>query len=310
MAAPTPAAGSPTRRPNADVGTAIDFDPNAGAFFDGEAGAYNDALYQPGSFARSAPSLDAIADDDFRFFGEKGYLKVEQAFTPAEVRSAIQGLVNLAAGRRPDFKEIIFEAKAREMFPRVPLEERLDYVRKLNDFVEFDPGLKAMGYHPKLLQAVRRIIGEDEIVMYSNFALLKPPRMGREKPWHQDNAYFGFPLDTRIVGVWVALDPATVENGCMQLLPELRRRGANLHFKRRDWQICDAEVLGRRSVAAPLEPGGLLFFDGMLPHGTPENRTDTRRRAVQFHFVAARAKQGPEEERLKIFGSEGKNVSC
>jgi len=305
----TPTAPSTAVKPDPSVGTGIDFDSKSGAFFDTEAGAYADALYNPGSVARSTPTLDTLSDDDFKFFADNGYLTVAQAFTPAEVQTAIQGLINLAAGKRPDFKEIIFEAKAREVFPRVSLEERLDYVRKLNEFVEYDEGLKAMGYHPKLLAAVRRIIGED-IVMYSNFALLKPPRLGREKPWHQDNAYFGFPLDTKVVGVWVALDEATVENGCMQLLPELRKRGANLHFKRRDWQICDNEILGRRSVAAPLKPGGLLFFDGMLPHGTPENRTDSRRRAVQFHFVSARAKKGSEEERLKVFGSEGKNVSC
>ena len=304
----SPSSSSPVKFDPA-VSTVTDRDPVSGALFDAEAGAYADALYQPGSMARSTPTLDTLSDGDREFFSENGYLTVEQAFTPAEVRAAIQGLVNLAAGRRPDFKEIIFEAKAREVFPRISLEDRLDYVRKLNDFVEFDPGLKAMGYHPKLLQVVRRIIGE-EIVMYSNFALLKPPRLGREKPWHQDNAYFGFPPGTRVVGVWVALDEATVDNGCMQLLPQLRQRGANVHFKRRDWQICDAEVLGHRSVAAPLQPGGLLFFDGMLPHGTPENRTDTRRRAVQFHFVAASARKGTEEDRLKTFGSEGKNVSC
>jgi phytanoyl-CoA hydroxylase len=305
----TPTAAPTATKPNSAVNTVTDFDAKAGVFFDGEAGAYADALYNPGSVARTTPTLDAITDADFSFFADQGYLTVQQAFTPAEVKTAIQGLVNLAAGRRPDFKEIVFEAKAREMFDRVSLEDRLDYVRKLNEFVEFDSGLKAIGYHPKLLQAVRRIIGED-IVMYSNFALLKPPRLGREKPWHQDNAYFGFPLDTKVVGVWIALDEATVENGCMQLLPELRKQGANLHFKRRDWQICDNEVLGRRSVAAPLKPGGLLFFDGMLPHGTPENRTATRRRAIQFHFVPARARKGSEEDRLKVFGSEGKNVTC
>jgi len=304
-----PTATSPSPKVDIAVNTVTEFDPKAGVLFDGEAGTYADALYQPGSVARSTPTLDSLSEEDCRFYAENGYLSVAQAFGPDEVQAAIRGLVNLAAGKRPDFKQIVFEAKAKEIFPRVSLEDRLDYVRKLESFVEYDPGLKAIGYHPKLLQAVRRLIGED-IVMHCNFALLKPPRLGREKPWHQDNAYFGFPVGTRIVGVWIALDPATVENGCMQLLPELRKRGANLHFKRRDWQICDAEVMGRRSVAAPLAPGGLLFFDGMLPHGTPENRTDTRRRAIQFHFVAASARKGSEEDRLKVFGSEGKNVTC
>ena len=55
-------------------------------------------------------------------------------------------------------------------------------------------------------------------------ALLKPPR-GREKPWHQDHAYFNLPLDTPIVGVWIALDEATPENGCMHVIPGSHREG-------------------------------------------------------------------------------------
>ena len=298
---------------NAKSGTATQFDPALGAYFDDApetAAKYNEALYHPAGFARGVPDLDAVGDDDLKFFAGEGYLTVTRVYTPAEIEAAIAGLVNLVSGRRPGFQQVIFEAGAREILRTVSPEGRLDYVRKLNAFVEFEPALKAMAYHPGLLQVVRRMIGEDDIVLYTNFALLKPPRLGREKPWHQDNAYFGFPPGTKIVGVWVALDEATVANGCMQLLPELRKRGANLHFKRRDWQICDDEVLGRRSVAAPLPPGGLLFFDGMLPHGTPENRTPSRRRALQFHYVAASARQGSEEERLKTYGSEGKNVSC
>ena len=308
-----PTTSPPAIRSDPKNGTTTDFDPALGAYFDGvpeTADKYDEALYQPAAFARSVPDLDAVGDPDLKFYAEEGYLTVARAYGPAEIQAAIAGLVNLVSGRRPDFQQVTFEAGAREILPRISPEERLDYVRKLNAFVEFEPALKAMAYHPKLLQVVRRMIGENDIVLFSNFALLKPPKLGREKPWHQDNAYFGFPPGTRVVGVWVALDEATVANGCMQLLPELRKRGANLHFKRRDWQICDKEVLGCRSVAAPLQPGGLLFFDGMLPHGTPENRTQSRRRAVQFHFVAASARKGSEEERLKTFGSEGKNVSC
>ena len=53
---------------------------------------------------------------------------------------------------------------------------------------------------------VRRIIGE-EPMLFQDMALLKPPRVGREKPWHQDHAYFDLELRTRVVGVWIALDP-------------------------------------------------------------------------------------------------------
>ncbi len=104
---------------------------------------------------------------------------------------------------------------------------------------------------------------------------------------------------------------ATIENGCMQFLPGQHKIGPRIHFQRRDWQICDTDILGQRSVAAPLKPGGLLFFNGLLPHGTPHNSSEKRRRALQFHYAPADAAQNPDsEERLKHFGSEGKDVTC
>jgi phytanoyl-CoA hydroxylase len=96
----------------------------------------------------------------------------------------------------------------------------------------------------------------------------------------------------------------------MQLLPGRHREGPIIHFKKRDWQMCDDAVLGQQSVAAPLAPGGALFFDGLLPHGTPHNNSPKRRRALQFHYAPVDAVRTSDEARLAIFGSEGKNVSC
>ncbi len=285
-------------------------DHTTGAVVDGGAATYDDALYQPGMMARSARTLDAVTDDDIQFYMAEGYVAVDQAFAQSEIRAAMQGLTDLVMGKNPAFKDMIFESKARDILPSLTPDQRVDYVRKIYNFAEFDDRLKALAYHPKLLEVVHRILGDDELVLFSEMALLKPPRLGREKPWHQDQAYYDLQVETKVVGVWIALDEATVENGCMQLLPELRKRGAVMHFKRRDWQICDSEVMGRRSVAAPLKPGGLLFFDGLLPHGTPENRTPLRRRAVQYHYIRARSEKMSQADRLRIFGSEGKNVTC
>jgi phytanoyl-CoA hydroxylase len=189
-------------------------------------------------------------------------------------------------------------------------DQRQDAVRKIYEFVDHDARLKAISSHPRLLAALRRLLGVDALDMFQDMALIKPPRLGREKPWHQDHAYFNYPLGTPIAGVWIALDEATVENGCMQLLPGRHREGPIIHFARRDWQICDNVTLGLRSVAAPLPPGGLLFFDGLLPHGTPHNASPNRRRALQFHYAPAGVTHTTEADRLKIFGGEGRGFKC
>jgi len=141
--------------------------------------------------------------------------------------------------------------------------------------------------------------------------LIKPPRIGREKPWHQDFAYFNLPLGTQVVGVWIALDEAMIENGCMHIIPGSHQEGPVVHFQRRDWQICDTDVQVNRCMAVPLKPGSCLLFDGLLHHGTPPSQSDKRRRAVQYHYKPASvAMLDDSAERLRVFGEEGKDVYC
>ncbi|MSU46998.1 MAG: hypothetical protein EXS42_07745 [Lacunisphaera sp.] len=95
MATPT---ATPPNKSNPKAGTTILADPEAGVFFDGDSGAYDDALFSPATFARAATDLESLSEDDFAFYGREGYLAVSKAFTQAEVDAAMQGLVNLASG--------------------------------------------------------------------------------------------------------------------------------------------------------------------------------------------------------------------
>ena len=108
--------------------------------------------------------------------------------------------------------------------------------------------------------------------MSQDMALIKPPLVGSEKPWHQDQAYFNIPQGQTVVGVWIALDEAVPENGCMYIIPGSHTEGPVIHFKRRDWQICDTTV-AMTAIAVPLKPGGALLFHCLLHHGTPPSRS-------------------------------------
>ena len=282
----------------------------AGAVFDEGAELHAPELYRPTSEASQVETLADIGPEQIAFYREHGYLSVRRAFTPAEIATALDGLSSLVMGEKPDFKGVYFEAAVRDKLDSMGLAERMDGIRKLWQFVGHEPRLKAISHHPLLWSVVQRLLGDRSPEMFQDMALLKPPRIGREKPWHQDHAYFDYPLDAPIVGVWIALDAATVENGCMQLLPGRHRDGPMIHFKRRDWQLCDTAVLGQESVAAPLPAGGLLLFDGKLPHGTPHNTSPKRRRALQFHYAPDDIHHAPPEVRLAAFGSEGKDVTC
>lgn len=268
-------------------------------------------LYRPGSQAKPIPNLEAFSPADADFYKSHGYLAVAEAFSPTEVNSAIAGFTDLCLGRVPGFDGVLFEAAAGSRIDDLAGDARLDAVRKLFRFVEHEPRTRALAEHPGLLQVVSILLGGQKPELYADQALSKPPRIGREKPWHQDLAFFDFdPLQVPVVGVWIALDPVGIDNGCMQLLPGRHREGPIPHFQRRDFQICDTDILGSRSVAVPLEPGGLLFFDGLLPHGTPHNKSPRRRRALQFHYVPTGSPRAKREVRLGHFGGEDTGAQC
>ena len=197
-------------------------------------------------------------------------------------------------------------------------------VRKIMGFVGYHPTIDALVHHPKLINIVSRLLlhshnnstNDDsmamtsdhentEIELFQDMALLKPPNGGREKPWHQDKAYFNIHVLEPVVGCWMAIDPATIDNGCLRFeLKSKRTTGSTtmtttddlvqyplhyppeMHFMVRDYQICDTVDRRAKVMAVPVPPGGMILFDGMSPHGTPTNTmTSSRRRALQFHWT-------------------------
>jgi len=263
-------------------------------------------LYDATSAASGVDGFDAVGESEVQQFFDEGFLVVENAFTPAETVSAIQGLDDLIAGKNADYAGIEYEEGVSDV--NVGPASRLDLVRKFWRFVDYDERLKALSEHPAMISVLRLIL-HDTPEVFQDMALIKPPRIGREKPWHQDLAYFRLPIETVVVGAWIALDPALIENGCMRVIPGSHRAPV-VHFKRRDWQICDRDVLRDAAMAVPLAPGGCLFFHGLLHHGTPPNQTSLRRRALQFHYKPGGAEWGADADRLRIFGGEGQGAQC
>lgn len=261
---------------------------------------------------KRAEYLDTLADIDDRQiarFHEQGYLAIRQAFAPQQIESAGRAMWHLIDGKNPDFKGLQVEADNRGCFSTLKGEARRDAVRKLWKFVDSDDRLSALAYAPDVLAVLARMMN-DTPVLFQDMGLIKPPRIGREKPWHQDCAYFNYPVHTTVVGVWIAIDAATEENGCLHIIPGSNQHGPIPHFKRRDWQICDADVAVPNSVTVPLDPGGCLFWHGLTHHGSPTNRSPYRRRALQYHYRPQRAVALTTAERLAIYGGDQLGATC
>ena len=265
------------------------------------------------SFDRAAKGISggfpAVTEADIEYFHRHGYLVINDAFSPTEVQDALAGMLHLMDGKCPDFRAIQFEPSLVKRKDELDADARRDAVRKVFNFVDHEPRLNALAAHSGLLGVLEQIV-EDTPELFQDMALVKPPRYGSEKPWHQDCAYFNLPEGTTVVGVWIALDEATPENGCMHIIPSSHSEGPMIHFKRRDWQICDTDVPVARDTMVPLKPGGCLFWHGLTHHGSPVNQSGQRRRALQFHYKPASSGEVTTQERLAVYGSEGKEVDC
>ncbi len=123
----------------------------------------------------------------------------------------------------------------------------------------------------------------------------KPAAVGSAQPWHQDLAYIPPVQRTSYNGAltcWIALDPARVENGCLEFYPGSHRSGDLPHIGSAD--AADGEQIrlevsrlfpGLQPTPVELDPGAAVFFDGRVVHGSRVNTSSVPRRAISFSYV-------------------------
>lgn len=252
-----------------------------------------------------AASIEDVDDVAIRRYKRDGFLIADRVFTDQEVADAKQEISDIIQGKIEGPK-VQFEGKLNDL--HTP-EERELAVRKIHDFVDYAPALRKIAFHLGVQNVLSRIFGEEAKLLDSQ-GLIKPPRGGVEKPWHQDMAYGSLDYRKEIAGIWVALDEAGIDNGCMHVIPGTHVKGCIPHYAVRDWQICDSHVDVSGDVVAPLKPGGVLFFSGLLVHGTPPNLSEKRRRAVQFRYAPASAEPMTKAEYKLLFTNEMTGYEC
>ena len=226
-----------------------------------------------------------LSSADVATYRRDGYVVMRGAIGQRLVAACVDEIAGLASGRIPARStEIGFEAGVVPATLRP--EEREDHIRKFAWYVEDSEPLRAAAMAPRLHHALDQILGQGR-VLFQDMALIKPPRRGSAKPWHQDAAYFRVSDPSLIVGVWIALDAARRENGCMEVIPGSHLDGPAVHLPHADMNQCEIRTDKLRladRVPVELDPGDALIFHSLLHHYTARNVSDLRRRAIQFHY--------------------------
>lgn len=146
--------------------------------------------------------------------------------------------------------------------------------------------------HPGILDLVSQLIGED-IILWGSQLFCKPPLIGKEIPWHQDGQYWPIrPIAT--CSVWIALDDAMPENGCMRYIPG-SHAGDSIYRHRvtdRSDVVLNQEVEPSQFDAYSgrddaLSAGQFSLHDVYLIHGSNANRSSKRRAGFVVRYMPA-----------------------
>ena len=161
-------------------------------------------------------------------------------------------------------------------------------LRKLDEPVFHRPVFRAMAQSEQLVSIVEQLIGSGVSVFFSQ-VFCKPPEVGGPKPVHQDNFYFGpDDLDATLT-VWIALDDATLENGCLFYGDSSQRGPVYEHVAPADepfnLQIPKDQLDIYEMTAAPVPAGGVSFHHGNTWHQSSSNTSSPPRRAAALHFL-------------------------
>ena len=237
------------------------------------------------------------------FFDENGYLVVERLLSADDldpIRRRVEEIVadparapaGVEVGRESDTLDKS-AARARAGAPVAGLRgPASDSLRKLGSIARFDPAFQVLATNPRLLLVVRGLIGP-RVKLFRDQMLLKPPG-GQDKPTHQDQSYFRIEPADALITAWIALDDATLDNGCMRYVPTSHRYGLfqmELDPERPVHHLPKTSHLSLPAeVACPVPAGSVIFHHGFTLHRSGVNHTTTWRRAVIFHYAAAEAR--------------------
>ena len=133
-------------------------------------------------------------------------------------------------------------------------------------------------------------LGVTDPLLLQSMVIFKPPRIGGEVVCHCDHSFLWTDPQT-VVGLWFALDDATVANGCMWAIPGGHVGGARTRFRLDGTGGTTTDVLDPTPydhgdlVPMEAEAGTLVAFHGCLPHWSGANTSDRPRLAYTLHVI-------------------------
>ncbi|MFT6580554.1 MAG: ectoine hydroxylase-related dioxygenase (phytanoyl-CoA dioxygenase family) [Alphaproteobacteria bacterium] len=170
------------------------------------------------------------------------------------------------------------------------VENRPEFIDYCPSVLAYDTAFLNYARIPDVLDMVGQVIGPDFALWNSSF-FAKPAQTGRRTPWHQDGEYWPVrPLAT--CTVWMAIDAATVENGCLRVIKGSHK---DRRLRPHDTYVGDDVTLNQQlradeydesqAVDLVLEAGQISLHDIYLLHGSEANTSVNPRRGMTLRYM-------------------------
>lgn len=238
-----------------------------------------------------------INDEQVRRYFEDGFIILEDFFTPEQTDALTEHI------------DVFDEATNRD------LREHGRVKISIPDMIVFSAHLHAKDTQilefiaqEKLIGLATRLIGPN-VRLYWDQAVYKRPENPRDFPWHQDNGYTQTD-PAHYLTVWLALNDATLENGCIWVQPNSHTNGVLEH---RPTDVGLQCYFGENpGLAVPLRKGSIVAFQSLMVHRSTPNLSDHIRKAYIIQYSSVGFKNlltGQEFNNGPVLALDGKKVA-
>ncbi len=229
-------------------------------------------------------------------FERDGFLRVSHLADPDQVIRLKTRIRELGRGGGDD-------RITRQAEPDAP--ESDAPLRKFHRVAVYDPIFQDYLQSGPVCNTLSSFLGSD-FVVYSDVVFMKPAGVGSRQPYHQDRV-LGYHIDdgAAMVGLWLALDAADEENGCLRFIPGSHKTRLT---REQTAEIEQRALAGDLSeeVVVPADPGDAILIDSLVLHASEPNRSSRSRWAYSAFCVSCEAVYtGPADEKPELFLVQG-----
>ncbi|XP_009598680.1 phytanoyl-CoA dioxygenase isoform X3 [Nicotiana tomentosiformis] len=229
-----------------------------------------------------------LSSEQLQFFDSNGYLVLESFANPAEIESLRKRMEQMLDEFDCSSTASIFSTKNQQQTTN---DHFFESAEKISFFWEAlhekDPVFNKFSSSDKVSGMLRSLGYQRPIVIQSMY-IFKQPGIGGEVVPHQDNSFL-YTEPTTCTGLWLALEDATIVNGCLWAIPGSHRNGLVRRFLRDENGVHfdKPSPCYNQKDFVPLEvkAGSLVVIHGDLIHQSFENQSSKSRHAYSLHVV-------------------------